>query len=130
MIDNPCSAVYRKIHFKNPLRTSLQQPVLIYTREIINRFSHLSFQSPERKKAQDAFIKFSEIAKRLSTEQVLFQNNLGDPNLLNVSNRPAKLVFKLYEHSSIATRGAGTSTVEHVIGRSPTLPLSKQECFL
>ena len=61
-------------------------------------------QSPAKQKAMETYKKFSEFWRRLSTEQVLFQYQLGEPELVALSASPTKLIFKLYEHPSIARR--------------------------
>lgn len=64
-------------------------------------------QAEEQAKAKGAYTKFSDIYQRLSTEQVLYRNRLGQPDLLSLANSPAKLIFQLYEHDSILEREMG-----------------------
>ena len=61
-------------------------------------------------------MRFSDINRRLSTEQVLFRHNLGEEHLLSLSNQPAKLIFTLYEHPSIIRRRAGSRILDKLPG--------------
>ncbi|XP_048259831.1 kinetochore-associated protein 1-like [Haliotis rufescens] len=58
-------------------------------------------QKGQRDKAQAAYLKFVAVFKRLSTERVLFMNDLAEPDILQLCSKPADLIVKLYEHPSI-----------------------------
>ncbi|XP_067682442.1 kinetochore-associated protein 1-like [Haliotis asinina] len=58
-------------------------------------------QKGQRDKAQAAYLKFVTVFKRLSTERVLFMNDLAEPDLLQLCNKPEDLIVKLYDHPSI-----------------------------
>ena len=73
-------------------------------------------QAKERERAATTLEKFTSIYRRLSTEQVLFQHNLGQENLLKLCNKPSKLLLNLFSHESILKRVLGTSIVENLPG--------------
>ncbi|XP_046578662.1 kinetochore-associated protein 1-like [Haliotis rubra] len=58
-------------------------------------------QKGQRDKAQAAYLKFVTVFKRLSTERVLFMNDLAEPDILQLCSKPGDLIVKLYEHPSI-----------------------------
>ena len=61
-------------------------------------------QAEESEKAKLMYGRYQSLHKRLLIEQILLQNNLEEKDLLDLSNKPSKLVFKLYEHCSIQER--------------------------
>ncbi|XP_062607681.1 kinetochore-associated protein 1-like, partial [Saccostrea cucullata] len=57
--------------------------------------------NPAKEKAKAAYKKFLGAYQRLATEQILFVNKVGEPDLVQLAGNPVKLISKLYEHHSI-----------------------------
>ena len=80
------------------------------------KIKSLILQTPEKQKAENAYTKFYNICRQLSTEQALYQHQLGEPDLVSLTSRPAKLIFKMYEHPSIQQRNLHGSILDHLPG--------------
>lgn len=65
------------------------------------------FKNPSKEKAKGAYKKFLGAYQRLATEQILFVNKVGEPDLVQMAGNPAKLIPKLYEHQSITQTDPG-----------------------
>lgn len=64
-------------------------------------------KDPSKEKARGAYKKFLGAYQRLATEQILFVNKVGDPELVQLAGNPLKLIPKLYEHRSITQTDPG-----------------------
>ncbi|KAL3872886.1 hypothetical protein ACJMK2_036067 [Sinanodonta woodiana] len=74
-------------------------------------------ESAEKEKARAAYVKFSGMYKRLATEQILCLHGLRDSELLQLANKPAVLIQKLYEHPSITeTEITSNKTIPDIHG--------------
>ena len=69
-------------------------------------------QSVEGQKATATFRQFSSIFQRLSTEQILYQYRIAEPELLDLTQAPAKLLFTIFEHDSILKRPLSRSILD------------------
>lgn len=70
-------------------------------------YKSLSDDNPSKEKAKGAYKKFLGAYQRLATEQILFVNKVGEPDLVQMAGNPAKLIPKLYEHQSITQTDPG-----------------------
>ncbi|XP_022332534.2 kinetochore-associated protein 1-like [Crassostrea virginica] len=70
-------------------------------------FKSLPDDDPSKEKARGAYKKFLGAYQRLATEQILFVNKVGDPELVQLAGNPLKLIPKLYEHRSITQTDPG-----------------------
>ncbi|KAK6182557.1 hypothetical protein SNE40_010211 [Patella caerulea] len=67
----------------------------------------------QRKKAEQAYIKFSTVLKKLSTQRVLFYHNITDPEILKLSTQPSELINKLYELPCVTADALDVSIEKH-----------------
>ncbi|XP_078000948.1 kinetochore-associated protein 1-like [Glandiceps talaboti] len=87
-------------------RGSDQVIALKFCKMLALRWKELAKNNPsEAEMATHASQKITDVYKRLATEQVLYKYNLSEPAHLELTNQPAGLIFKLYEHKSIEERG-------------------------
>ena len=74
-------------------------------------------QAEDKVKARVMYSDFQNSHKRALIEQTLLQNNLTDTELMNLSNDPTRLVFKLYEHNSIQQRFESRAVLHSLPGK-------------
>ncbi|KAK2190402.1 hypothetical protein NP493_82g05009 [Ridgeia piscesae] len=73
-----------------------------------DRLCCVVFEDTERENRKEIHRKIFERYRRLTTEQVLAANQLTQPDLLQLTTSPAKLIFHLYQHYSVLTQSLGS----------------------
>ncbi|CAH1790794.1 unnamed protein product [Owenia fusiformis] len=60
--------------------------------------------TPQYEQAKISTKKFTDLHRRMATEEILYKNSLGEKEFLALTGSPAKLIFQLYSHDSILRR--------------------------